>query len=704
MQQVPFLKKSLLFLIPFILFLALLYNVKETKLASIRTVDPEYIHLISSVNLASGQYKLLSIESPATSLYIYGAMVVKITHWLTGNNVSLMDDFLLNPEKYILSFRISLIIATLLSLLCLGFFVYKYTGNLILSFFLQLCPFVSLEILNLTTIICPESFLIIIMIWYIILLLLLRKEAVSEIKIVIYFSIIAAIGLATKMTFIPLIIIPLLLFSKNKYRLYYLLITVFLALVIAFPAVIQHERFISWVNGLIFHAGNYGKGAAKIVDINLFEENLKKIFSTEIFFSIAYLFSIFTVIYLFFIKKKKDKTFLFFLAIAIVFTFQIALTAKHFAFRYLIPSMMLTTYVIYESGATYHLYYKSFSAKGIKILSYTILAIILGFGLTSLIRHNIKYKFHRESRMDAYHFIKENLYEKPILIIPNYFGSSTLAYSIYFSAGWTGEYRDLYFGRLNQLYPDTYFYVPFIGKYQKWNYDISLPDILTKYKEFYVYGALDATDAKEEDFNQKIKNRINYYNSFGQTTIGIKRIYQSAYDVVYKLSIDQDKLHHLYHYEEIKCDMENLSKDSTCFETNTKYKFNYNNNRSNSTAFSGKYCQFLDQGHPWGSGIILENVKPGNHYEVTLWKKSSDKNCFIVATIENSNDFYIACNYVNQVKNGWEQLKLTFEADKKIENKQVHIYIWYNGKDHAFIDDFQITIGTLPAPNEIPAF
>jgi len=52
------------------------------------------------------------------------------------------------------------------------------------------------------------------MIWYIILLLLLRKEAVSEIKIVIYFSIIAAIGLATKMTFIPLIIIPLLLFSK----------------------------------------------------------------------------------------------------------------------------------------------------------------------------------------------------------------------------------------------------------------------------------------------------------------------------------------------------------------------------------------------------------------------------------------------------------------------------------------------------------
>jgi len=409
--------------------------------------------------------------------------------------------------------------------------------------------------------------------------------------------------------------------------------------------------------------------------------------------------------YLFFIKKKQDKTFLFFLAIVIVFTFQIVLTAKHFAFRYLIPSMMLTTYVIYESGATYHLYYyKLFSARRIKILSYTTLAIILGFGLASLIRHNIKYKFYRESRMDAYHFIEENLHGKPILIIPNYFGSSTLAYSLYLSAVWTGEYRNLYFERLNQLYPDTYFYLPFTEKYQKWNYDISLPDIFTKYKDFYVYGALDATDAKEEDFNQKIRNRINYYNSFGQTVIGIKRIYQSAYDVVYKLSIDQDKLHHLYHYEEIKCDMENLSKDSTCFETNTKYKFNYNNNRSNSTSFSGKYSQFLDQGHPWGSGITLDNVKSGNYYEITLWKKSSDKNCFIVATIENSNDFYIACNYVNQVKNEWEQLKLTFEADKKIENKQVHIYIWYNGKDHAFIDDFQIAIGTLPATNGIPAF
>lgn len=190
MQQVIFSKRNLLFIIPLLLLLTLSYNLKELKLAANGTVDPEYIHIISSVNIANGKYKILSIENPASSLYIYSAIVVKITHLLSNHKISLTDDFLLNPEKYIYSVRISLIITTILSLLFMGLIVYKYTRNMFLSIFLQIVPYTSIEFLNLSTYICAENFLIIIMIWYNVLLLIFNRKLISETKAIFYFAMI----------------------------------------------------------------------------------------------------------------------------------------------------------------------------------------------------------------------------------------------------------------------------------------------------------------------------------------------------------------------------------------------------------------------------------------------------------------------------------------------------------------------------------
>lgn len=694
MKQRLFSKKILLFLIPLAFFLTIAYNLKEMNLASIRSVDPEYIHLTSSVNLANGQYELLSIENPATSLYIFNAVIVKITYVITGNNKDLMNDFLLSPEKYVSTVRASLILITAFSLICLGLIAYKHTGNLIQALFLQIIPFISIEILNSCTMICPEHFLVIIMIWYTAMLLILKERAINENRSVIYFSIIVAIGLATKLTFVPLLIPPLFLFSKNKFRIYYLLLTCAITLPLVFPVVIQHERFFAWVSGLIFHSGQYGTGTEQIVDVNLFWVNLKNIFSTEVLFSATFLLLILTLLLILFFKKKKDGEFTFFLAIAIVFTIQIALASKHFAFRYLIPSMMLTTYVIYELSSWYILHYKFHWVKKMRIFFSCSVILIFGFGLFNLIQFNIKYENHRESRIGAYNYIENNLPGQPMLIIPNYFGSAAMAYSLHFSAVWTGKYREIYFNELNKLYPNTYFYFPWTGKFTKWNSETSLFEILNKYKKLYVYAALDAKDRTEEDFNLEIKKKFNYYNLKGNI-IRIKEMYSSKYDVIYELNIDRNKLNNLYDYEEIKCDMENLSQDGKHFETNTNYQFSFNDNRNSTAAFSGNYSQFLDKNHPYGSSIKIDDVKPGSHYEITLWKKSTDTNCMIVATAENPDDLYVSSNYVNQAKDGWEQLKLTFDADKKIEKKSIQIYSWYNGEDHVFVDDFQITIGTI---------
>jgi hypothetical protein len=696
MQRTFVSTKLLIYIFPLLLGITLFYNLYETKYSFIQSVDPEYIHLISSVNLANGQYKLHSIESPGSSLYIFGAMTVKFTHIISASEYALMDDFLLNPEKYVYRLRFSLIILTVLSLFFLGRIIYNYTGSILQSVFLQTIPFISPETLRSATSICPENFLIIVMIWYVALLVMYSTNSVSERKAVYYFTILTALGLATKLTFVPFTVLPLLVLSKNKYRFSYLILTILLTLVIAFPATLQYQKFTEWVNGLIFHSGRYGSGKEQIIDMGLFAENLVKIFKNELVFSFTFISLTATVIFQLLSKNINYKSTLFFGAIMLVLTFQIALTAKHFALRYIIPSLMLTAYIIYELINFHAQHLKLLTEKKIKILLCLSGLLIIGSGTTALISFNKKQKAHRQSRFDAYKFLKKNVDNKPLLITPNYFGSSALEYSLYFSAIWTGDYSNIYFKRLNELYPNTYVYFIKDKKFMQWNFPTDLYEILKRHKSMYLYAALDASEKAEEDFNNELKEQLNYYNKNGHEIIKINEVYHSLFDVIYKLDIDTNRLNDLYTYEQITCDMEQLSQDGKYYYSSQKdYKFTNSAKQNGNDAFSGKFSQFLDKNHPWGSGIILNDIKQGNQYVVTVWKKSSDNNCLLVASAENADDLYVLSNRVVETKNGWEKIILSFEADNKTEGKPIHIYIWYNGQNFCIADDLNIQIGQI---------
>lgn len=114
------LKKHIVLLIsPIIYAFFCIHTTHKSPNAFLQTVDPEYIHLISSVNLAEGNLNIQSIESPGTPLYVLGAITAKVTCFVSSND-SLKEDFISNPEKYIDALRLVLLILTTLSLLYLG--------------------------------------------------------------------------------------------------------------------------------------------------------------------------------------------------------------------------------------------------------------------------------------------------------------------------------------------------------------------------------------------------------------------------------------------------------------------------------------------------------------------------------------------------------------------------------------------------------
>ena len=107
---IPVLKKhTVLLILPIIYAFFCIHISNKTEHAFIKTVDPEYIHLMSSINLAEGNVSLQSIESPGTPLYVLGAITSKVTCWVSSND-SLKDDFISNPEKYIDVLRMVLLL------------------------------------------------------------------------------------------------------------------------------------------------------------------------------------------------------------------------------------------------------------------------------------------------------------------------------------------------------------------------------------------------------------------------------------------------------------------------------------------------------------------------------------------------------------------------------------------------------------------
>lgn len=543
----------ILIILPVLLTLVSVNYINQFKLAFTGDADPEYIHLVSSVNISEGEFRIQSIQNPATPLYVLGACVVKITNWFTTSK-TIKEDLILNPEKYIMTFRIALVALTSIVLLITGLIIYKKTENISVALMFQFCPFISKDILISSSIINPEHMLIIIGLLYAALIIsyLNKSENENDYKYIFYFSIINALGCATKITFIPLIIIPLFAIKGIMNKVIYFIMTIILFFVFAFPVTLQLQSFNSWVKGLIFQGGLYGRGNQQIISIHGFLRNISSILNTEMIYAVVFISLLITVclynIIRFKLKQKKDLEYRFVFGIIIAYIIGLIMVTKQYADRYLTQSILLTSISIY---LIINIWLKNNPLREksiIRIIVIPFIILYLLFNYKYLYLINDHFQSFKKSRMDAYNFIERNLKNKPMLIVPNYFGSATKEYALLFGVGgWMGRYKDNYIELVKENYKEKYFYIPWENKYINWTNDISLYDILKNHPVLYIYVSLDATEKTEEDFANEMIDRINSFNKGTDKRITeLQTIYKSQYDMVSRISVDTLLLKKLY--------------------------------------------------------------------------------------------------------------------------------------------------------------
>lgn len=424
--------------------------------------DPCYVYLISSLNIAQFTSPV-HFDHPGTPVQIIGAIVIKLTHLFKGSPFSVSEDVLTNPESYLDNIQISLVVINCAVLFFTALIIYRATGNLPAAFLIQLSPFLSYTVSYELSVVTAENFLISV----VLLLTAYSLKFISDAdsgknkSYVIIFSLICGLGLAAKITFFPLVIIPLTLLNGLKKKIKFILVTFISFIIFILPAIGNAGYFINWVKSLVVYDEMYGKGKPDFVNPATFFYNLKEIFSDEIVFSVIYLLIFLTLLSVYFLKRKDINVkaasyFRLLISVFLAMTLQLIIVSKHYSGHYMVPALMMSATGIYLCikvlSESFFLNFKKLN------LNFIYSAIILIFSADILIGSYFNHKELESYKLEAFNtieFIKKNKNDK---IIVSSYGSSSMSYALAFTLTWSGSNKEKYQEIISKLYPDDLYF------------------------------------------------------------------------------------------------------------------------------------------------------------------------------------------------------------------------------------------------------
>lgn len=480
-----------LLILPVILFITS-YLLKESQgpYYTNSQYDPGYVYLISSLNLSQmSGYGVGHIDHPGTPVQVIGAAVIKLSYVISGSEDNMVKDVLMNPEKYMSEINYVFLFINCIGLFILGLAAYKAYSNVSVSLLMQLTPFTSVSILSLSTLVRPENFMIFIVCIFISALILFVNEREmnpkKNMRYLILLGIISGLGLAAKITFFPLILIPLMLFQGIKHKLIYFLIIAFSFLIFVIPAVSAYNinYFIEWVFNLFIYSKKYGRGEPTIIDSNSFLYNIRRIISREFIFDIAYFFICLSLLvcliprtgnYLIKLKNEflkntgtrlkrinigftDDTKFRLVLGLFLTMTLQVLIVAKHYGENYMFPALILSVFAVITSLSVMQ---ESMPDKlnyaKMKIIHVLVLILISVFTLRSVYSYVSHLKNLTAETNKIIKYLDENS-GNSIIVSSHHVPSQEFA--LFTGTGYAVSQRKNYNSILSEKYPSNYFYL-----------------------------------------------------------------------------------------------------------------------------------------------------------------------------------------------------------------------------------------------------
>lgn len=497
-------------------------------------VDPEYFYMYNGIVVGAGNLSIQYYLHPGTPLHFLIAVTARIIDIFQPGDY--MKNFVDDPEKYIHTANLFLNVIVAVIIFICGLYTKKYTRSYPAGLAMQLMPFGSAALISLQGRVFSDSMLIIPLL--LIALLIIRHISYQD-KTggapgeTVLFGLLTGFGLACKLTFLPVIVLPLVLLQVSaRQKIKLVLYTVMFFIVFAYPVVFNFSDFWVWVSGLFTHSGMYGGGERNFIDIASVPGHLQYLLTNYKALFIISLSSLFLSILFslkFFINHSISnyKIRRAILAVNLTLLVSLILTLKHFAAYYFVPYtvfsgllLLLTAFLIlsYKPVSSSALY------KAVTAISFSVIFLFLTANQVKDLRTQIKYSNQKNAKQEQEYRLVTSLVrnDRPIIMNGPYYGSPFIEFAHHSGFSMTDNMRGFYTSYLKEKFPHSYFYLDWSDKFEFWNDFVNFKDILDKTgSSFYVYIGKECEKTLPE-----IENRI--WNELDKNSVTKKVLYQDT--------------------------------------------------------------------------------------------------------------------------------------------------------------------------------
>jgi len=672
---------TFLFIVPLI-FLVIGFKFDRTKYST----DPESAYLFNGLNVAMGEPVGL-YDHPGITVHIYSTAILSVTYFLRFTNTDIQTDVLVNSELYIEVLRKGFILLNTLILILLGFVAFSIIQNIWLAIVLQMVPFLSTTLLEeLYTKISPEQLLFTSSILLIILILKYYSSLNKENRwFAIIFGLLVGFGLATKFTFLPLLIIPFVILKGNWNKILYLFVIIPSFILFTLPATHDYKLMFKWFLSIASHTGIYGQGSKGIIDPAEYAHSLIKICTTNLtlLFALLTLLLMLTVL---FVKSKRKSEYIktpetvYILALFLAIAGSILMVAKHYYNNhYLFPALSLTGLIF----VFIYLWSERISQNNYReILKFSPPALVVALIIIALSNRpylTLAYKGYRQSNKSTDESMARIEKEYPGYIKTYYYPGS---FNQFAQLRWGNVYaKQIHTDKLMELFPEGLFYDVRDNSFKFWESTVSPAQFLKKYGSsiLLIGGPITAEDVRLVE----------------EHGLKINKLFDSRIQVVYEINVAQSAFFqdttNIGTTRILKTDFETISTDKQWIMVDGE-GFSKTSSLSTEKPRSGKYSFSLPEKDTFAMDYELTDIVPGEQFEVSIWRFGGDRNAVLIASAANSDLLYKSSNRTgeNDAK-GWVKISLTFGIPVEFKENKINLYLWNHGDKPVWFDDFELT-------------
>jgi hypothetical protein len=464
------------------------------------TVDPEYFYIYNGFVISQGNLSVQYIAHPGIPLqFLIAISTAAINIFQPGDN---LKNFIDDPEKYIHAANLFMNVLISIVLFICGIKSKKYSGSYFTALLFQLCPFGSASLLSLSRRLIPEGIMIIPLL---LTGLMVIKHIYNENKTgsryneIVLYGIIIGFGTACKLSFIPVILIPLVLLQTSvKQKISLVLYTLLFFAIFAYPVVFNFNQFWHWVSGIFTHSGKYGGGAEEIIDFASVPANIKYLFENDRAFFYISIISL-ALSGLFSLRYLKNEGFSnsriarAILAVNIAVLVSVAFTLKHFALYYFMPFYLFKYFLVLLSAILVVQYQRISGSKGLRtisLLTASIFVLFMTYVQAGQVRSSITSLKERNETLQQQCDRIISLVEKdrPVIMYPPYYGAPFIEFAHFNGYLMTNHLRSCFTDYLKEKFPLSFQYITWSDKFYYWGEMVDIKTIIDKTRtSFYIY-------------------------------------------------------------------------------------------------------------------------------------------------------------------------------------------------------------------------